>query len=189
MDDITDYFFLRPGQLYHYETIKPGSGRNTAFLDNECVSVSNQGDHLMAVYKERIRISAFNGLAEYRVQYNKVILLTAYNLYSNREPDEPKVILQMPEDGNKMEWMYNSTRFVAEVLPEVETKSKVYRDVICVTEEVNARESVKRYYAKGFGLVQEDTYNKDGKRKDKYSYYLTHTEEKTPWNPKVAKVQ
>ncbi len=171
-EGIANYFFLRPGFIYVYNTIAPNAEGKHKFLENECVSVKNVRDLKFVKYKERLAFSNSDGFAVFSVGKQEVKLMNAQNLYLSAEVSDPKPILKLPAGSQAQNWTYQNTRFTAQSVSKTETSQGTYHDVICVTEYFSPFETFKRYYASGIGLIKEEVYDENQAIKQKFSFEL-----------------
>lgn len=171
-DAVKSYFLPIKDKTYRYDTLgatDSGQG-NDIFKSITYTSSNNRDGEFNALLKTVAYLGSMKIKSSevYSIACNKVHHTANENeVFGAKTFSDRPVVLILPVKGKDTHWTWSNEgerhKYSATFVDKVVTPLRVFSDVLLVSDEDNSVNVVtKSYYAKGYGLVKEECFDKKG---------------------------
>ncbi len=188
--NIQSYFPFLVDVGMHYNLLKPTQTGNTRYGYSVCTAKEIIDGELCGAINETMFLGTMKikNISIYAIADNQVFLSYTKGLAGEHKYITRPIILKLPQNKKKkVEWSYHHDRDTSEIhkctseyMDSISTKLGVLKDIIVVTEQTFSEGELflteKRYYAKNYGLVRNESIGKSGEVLDNVSYELVKKE-------------
>lgn len=175
---VSDYFMFKEGIKFTYKAMGVDGTGKIPEMSYQCISVKNENGGIKGSFYENTQWGSQNQQM-YLAKGSEVQLIYTKNAFSGGDVNPPNTVLKLPSGNSEISWTWGDTRYSAQYIASVTTKTKTYNDIVVVTEGTKPEYKMgtkKKYYAKGIGLVKIEFYDENDKLSEMMSFELVKYE-------------